>query len=297
MGVVFAKLNAYSEFSETADMNESPRQVLSLSEKSLRILLESSLPAKVTHMVVATTCPDSMAPSLGQTIMEKFNSQLVGCHTIDIVQGCAGGVTALILGSQLAEFNKSSVLVVGADAARKSTSRSSNINKIFGNGSFACLISYEDTEKGLAYSKSHQFPGLSEVVRVSLGHDADQIIMTESKTIVTDPRKHLGLKMNNLLALKLLRKAEQFYLDFIAVSGKPDIMILHQVNPMILKLLAAVFKKYKVEFVDISSQSGNCGVASVGVALHSVWHTTSGKKVFLCSFGTGGVITAGMWQM
>lgn len=297
MGVVFAKLNAYSEFSETADMNESPRQVLSLSEKSLQILLESSLPAKVTHMVVATTCPDSMAPSLGQTIMEKFNSQLVGCHAIDIVQGCAGGVTALILGSQLAEFNKSSVLVVGADAARKSTSRSSNINKIFGNGSFACLISYEDTEKGLAYSKSHQFPGLSEVVRVSLGHDADQIIKTESKTIVTDPRKHLGLKMNNLLALKLLRKAEQFYLDFIAVSGKPDIMILHQVNPMILKLLAAVFKKYKVEFVDISSQSGNCGVASVGVALQSVWHTTSGKKVFLCSFGTGGVITAGMWQM
>lgn len=290
-------MDGYSEFSGIDDLSERPGQVLHLAEKSLKSLIDGGLPVNISHLVVATTCPDSLAPSLGQTIVERFSHVFSNCHAIDIVQGCAGGVTALILGSQLAELNKSSVMVVGADAARKSTSRSSPINRIFGNGSFACLISYENSEKGLALSKSHQYKGLSEVVHIRLGHDADQVISRESKTIVADPRKYLGLKMNNFLAIKLLRKAEQFYLDFIEISGKPDIMILHQVNPMILKLLSAIFRKYQVEFINISDKTGNCGVASVGVALNSIKDTVSNKKVFLCSFGTGGVITAGFWNM
>jgi 3-oxoacyl-[acyl-carrier-protein] synthase III len=297
MGTIFTGMDGYSEFSEKGDLSERPGQVLHLAEKSLKSLIDAGLPVNISHLIVATTCPDSLAPSLGQTIVERFSHVFSNCHAIDIVQGCAGGVTALILGSQLAELNKSSVMVVGADAARKSTSLSSPINRIFGNGSFACLISYENSEKGLALSKSRQYKGLSEVVNIRLGHDADQVISRESKTIVADPRKYLGLKMNNFLAIKLLRKAEQFYLDFIEISGKPDIMILHQVNPMILKLLSAIFRKYQVEFINISDKTGNCGVASVGVALNSIKDSVSDKKVFLCSFGTGGVITAGFWNM
>lgn len=297
MGTIFTGMDGYSEFSDKDDLHERPGQVLHLAERSLKPLVDAGLPANISHLIVATTCPDSLAPSLGQTIVERFSHAFSNCHAIDIVQGCAGGVTALILGSQLAELNKSSVMVVGADAARKSTSRSSPINRIFGNGSFACLISWEDSKKGLALSKSRQYKGLSEVVNIRLGHDADQVISRESKTIVADPRKYLGLKMNNFLAIKLLRKAEQFYLDFVEKSGKPDIMILHQVNPMILKLLSAIFRKYQVEFINISDRTGNCGVASVGVALNSIKETVKDKKVFLCSFGTGGVITAGFWNL
>jgi 3-oxoacyl-[acyl-carrier-protein] synthase III len=297
MGTIFTGMDGYSEFSDKDDLHERPGQVLHLAERSLKPLVDAGLPANISHLIVATTCPDSLAPSLGQTIVERFSHAFSNCHAIDIVQGCAGGVTALILGSQLAELNKSSVMVVGADAARKSTSRSSPINRIFGNGSFACLISWEDSQKGLALSKSRQYKGLSEVVNIRLGHDADQVIIRESKTIVADPRKYLGLKMNNFLAIKLLRKAEQFYLDFVEKSGKPDIMILHQVNPMILKLLSAIFRKYQVEFINISDRTGNCGVASVGVALNSIKETVKDKKVFLCSFGTGGVITAGFWNL
>ncbi|HOW32683.1 MAG TPA: 3-oxoacyl-[acyl-carrier-protein] synthase III C-terminal domain-containing protein [Bacteroidales bacterium] len=296
MGTTFDKMDGYFEFSGKGDLPERSRQVLHLTEKPLQTLINSGLPGNLSHLIVATTCPDSLAPSLGQTIIEKYSAAFSSCHSIDIVQGCAGGVTSLILGSQLAELNKSSVMVVCADAARKSTSKSSKINKIFGNGSFACLISYQDSEKGLSLSKSHQYKGLSEVVNINLGHDADQVIMKESKTIIADPRKHLGLRMNNYLAIKLLRNAERFYLDFIEHCGKPDIMILHQVNPMILKHLSAVFKKHQVEFINVVEETGNCGVASVGVALNSIKETIKDKKVFLCSFGTGGVITAGLWN-
>lgn len=296
MGTIFYKMNGYSEFSAKDDLPERPRQVLHLAELSIKPLVEAGLPGNLSHLVVATTCPDSLAPSLGQTIIEKFSDSFSSCHAVDLIQGCAGGVTALILSCQLAELNKSSVMVVCADAARKSTSHTSPLNRIFGNGSFACLVSYQDSPKGLALSKSRQYQGLSEVVCINLGHDADQVIKKESETIVNDPRKHLGLRMNNYLAIKLLGKAEQFYLDFINRSGKPDIMILHQVNPLIIRHLEGVFRKHQVEFINIVERTGNCGVASVGVALNSIKDKISDKKVLLCSFGTGGVITAGLWN-
>jgi len=296
MGTFFHNMDAYSEYSNKNDLPEQSRQVLHLAEKPVRSLIESGLPENLSHLIVATTCPDSIAPSLGQSIIEKFSDSLSGCHAIDIVQGCAGGVTALILGSELSEANKSTVMVVLADAARKSTSRSSRLNKTFGNGSFACLISYQDSQNGLIHSKSKQYKGLSEVVSVKLGHDADNIIMKEWKDMVTDPRKHLGLSMNNHLALKLMRQAEDFYLSFVRETADPDVMILHQVNPLILRHLASVFKKYKLDFINIVDSTGNCGVASVGIALNTIKESVQGKKVLLCSFGTGGVITAGLWK-
>lgn len=296
MGVVISKTEAYFEFNNGDEMPEKPRQVLSLAEKSVNSLLLQGLPGNISHLIVATTCPDMLSPSLGQMLNEKFHSQFRNTHTIDVIQGCAGGVTALILASQLAQLNQSSVVVVQADAAKKATSKSKTINKIFGNGSFACLISPHPSDKGLLHYKSRQYKGLSEVVTIKLGHDADEIILKEKNDMVHDPRKHLGLSMNNSLALRLLRNAETFYEEFTRESTVPDVMILHQVNPVIMKCLKSVFGKYKIEFVDGSAVTGNCGAASVGIALNNVKNTLPGKKIFLCSFGTGGVITAGLWQ-
>ena len=289
-------MESYYEYCSKGSLPEQAGQVLTLAEKSVRPLVAKGLPEKLSHLIVATTCPDTLAPSLGQTLIEKFNTPLSGCHSIDIVQGCAGGVSALILASQLAEVNRSSVLVVLADAAAKSTSHSNRLSKNFGNGSFSCLISYQHSELGLIHSKSIHYKGLTEVVNINLGHDADRIIMLERNTMNTDPRKHLGLQMNNNLAIKLLRKAERFFQDFIKETGIPDVVIPHQVNPLILAHLAGVFRKYRTEFINVADQAGNCGVASIGIALDSIKDSMKGKKIFVGSFGTGGVITAGLWR-
>lgn len=295
MGATFRKMCSYYEYATEGDLPEVPRQVLSLAVKSLQPLLKE--PAqKIGHLIVATSCPDSLAPSVSQMLKEHFSEQLADTHAIDIVQGCAGGVSGLILGSQLTQLNHSSTLVVQVDAARKATSRQAKINRIFGNGSSSCLITWEPNSNDLLHFKSRQHKGLSEVVTINLGHDADEIILKESRGITVDPRKHLGLRLNNLLALKLIREAERFYLEFVRESSVPDVMILHQVNPHIMKHLRHVFSKYPVSFVDVSARTGNCGAASLGIALDSVKETIAGKKVLLCGFGTGGVITAGLWQ-
>lgn len=296
MGVIISKSESYFEFNNGDDMPERPRQVLSLAQKTVHALLARGATEKISHLIVATTCPDMLSPSLGQMLHEQFHFELFNTHTIDLVQGCAGGVTALILASQLAELNHSTVMVVQADAAKKATSKSKSIHRIFGNGSFACLISSGHAGKGLLHYKSRQYQSLSEVVTIKMGHDADEIIEKREKDLAKDPRKYLGLCMDSALAVRLLRNAEAFYLEFVKESTAPDVMILHQVNPAILKHLRSTFAKYNLQFVDGSAETGNCGAASVGIALNNVKHSLEGKKIFLCSFGTGGVITAGLWQ-
>ena len=296
MGISIVGMNGYFEFANGHRLAEKPKQVLSLASKSIQAFIDHGMPDNLSHLVIATSCPDMIAPSLGQMLNEKFHSAFSRCHTIDIVQGCAGGVTAMILGSQLCQMHQSSVMVIQADAAKKATSKSKQINSIFGNGSFACLMSYDASAKGLLHYQSRQYKGLSEVITIGLGHDADQIIMSETEDMRHDPRKHLGLSLNKVLAMRLFKQAEMFYLDFIQGAPCPDIMILHQVNPLIIRHLKSVFAKYKTVFVDVASLTGNCGAASVGIALNHVKDTIHNKKVFLCSFGTGGVITAGLWQ-
>jgi IMP cyclohydrolase len=137
---------------------------------------------------------------------------------------------------------------------------------------------------------------LHTVVTIALGHDADEIIATHIESIVTDSRKYLGLRLNNYLAIKLMKEAEGFYLSFIEKTGHPDILILHQVNEHIINHLQQVFAKYPVRFINMAKQTGNCGCATTGIVLHHLKNEIQNKKVMICSFGTGGVITAGLWQ-
>lgn len=296
MGAVLKRMHSYFEYSNGSDLPEMPGQVLDLAAKSVQPFIEEGLPPNLRHLIVATSCPDHLAPSVGQMLTEQFNGHFSTCQTIDVVQGCAGGVSAMILGSQLAELNKASSLVVQVDAAGKATSKSRTIHKIFGNGSFGCLIDFDPASRGMIHHKTRQYKGLSKVVTIGMGHDSDSIIMKEEQDMRKDPRKHLGLSLNNSLALKLIREAENFYREFVAESTEPNSMILHQVNPQIIGHLKSVFSKYKVEVIDVAKITGNCGAASVGIALEKFKDSLQGKKIMLCGFGTGGVITAGLWQ-
>ncbi len=218
--------NMYSAFGEsTAAIVNGKKSVFQLADHCMQKVLAEDV--SYSHLLAATSCPDTIAPSLGQCLNQAHNNIFHSAHTIDIVQGCAGGVSAMILASQLAEANKSNVVVITSDAAQKATSTASEVYQVFKNGVFGCCVSYSNNNKRLLHHQSRQYKDLYEVVTIGLGHDSDEIITANIQDMSSDPRKHLGLKLNNMLALKLMRHAEEFYLDFIKTSGHPDILILH----------------------------------------------------------------------
>ena len=295
MGVEFGSMNCHYEYGKDFDHVHFPKQVIHLACKVLEPLTKDT-ELKASHLIVATTCPDNLAPSLGQELNKYFHPFFSDVHVIDIVQGCAGGVSALLLASQLAEINNKKVVVVIADAAKKACDKENKDYDIFGNGSFSCVVSPNESLKGLIHFKSRQYPELTEVVSIKLGHDADEILIN-TENISQNPRKYFGLKMNRELAIELMVKAISFYEEFIKeVKTDPDVLILHQVNPKIIAFLSKIFSKKGVQIINVSELVGNCGAASVGITLKLAEKELTGKKVAICSFGTGGVITTGMWQ-
>jgi len=294
MGICLTDMFSYCENIGTGDVLNGKNAVFQLATKALIHVINEEL--KYANVLAATSCPDSIAPSLGQRIIQEYNSFLSKADTIDIVQGCTGGVTALILASQLSEHNKSNVLVVTADAAQKATSPTSEVHKVFNNGVFACCVCFVNDHRKLIHHQTTHYKDLYNVVTIGLGHDADEIIINNIYDIANDSRKYLGLKLDNYLAIKLMKQAEGFYLDFISKTGHPDILILHQVNELIIGHLEKVFEKYPVRFINQAKQTGNCGCATTGIVLDNLKNEIENKKVMVCSFGTGGAITAGLWQ-
>lgn len=168
--------------------------------------------------------------------------------------------------------------------------------KVFRNGVFGCRVSFVDDHRKLIHHQTKHYKDLYNVVTIGLGHDADEIITNNIDNIATDSRKYLGLKLDNSLAIKLMKQAEGFYLDFISKTGHPDLLILHQVNEIIIDHLEKVFEKYPVRFINQARATGNCGCATTGIVLDNLKNEIENKKVMVCSFGTGGAITAGLWQ-
>ena len=285
MNSVFNRLNSYSD------------TVINLATAALSPILQNGAPKTFSHVVVATTCPDTLAPTLGQTLNQFYYPRFANCHVLDLVQGCAGGVSAMVLASQLAEITKSNVAVVLADAARQSVAENSKLRPYFGNGAFACTIEFEEGSRKLIHHKTKQYENLSELVTVKLGHRAHHEIINRQKEVIQHPLENLGLSMNPILALKLLRHAEEFYIEFVSeCKTTPDVMVFHQVNPDILRSLQGIFEGKAIQFVNLADSIGNCGAASFAIAMDAIKKELPGKKVFLCSFGTGGVISAGLWQ-
>lgn len=277
--------------------NHYQERLSELACKALTPLLEN-YKNKISHVIAATTCPDTLAPTLGQRIAQRFNHLLSDGPVYDLVQGCAGGVSALALGSQLSQCNKSNVLVILADSARQAVSSSNPLRNYLSNGAFGCLISWENSDKGLIHYKTKQYKGLTDIVSVRLGHETNKAIIERPQEVQRDPLEELGLHMDNTLGAGLFMEAQSFYKAFLKeCPSRPNLMVFHQANPRIIEKLKSVFRHEVDEFVDVAAETGNCGTASVGVALDMIKTRVEGKKIFLCSFGTGGVISAGLWQL
>lgn len=273
------------------------QSVLDLASAVVEPLLKESPPGSISHLITSTTCPDKLAPSLGHLLHVRFEKWLKRTQMIDMVQGCAGGISALILGSQLTQVSKSNVIVVLADAARQAVAPDNPLRKVLSNGAYGALLGTNNTEKGLIHFKISHYTELASIVTVNLGHHAHSEIMQHGTTVTQRPLDYLGLQIDRKLAAKMLKRAKSFYDEFFGeCQCRPDVIIFHQVNPAIMKILKTVFFHPAIEFVDMSARIGNCGAASFGVALDTCKGELEGKKVFLCSFGTGGVIASTLWQ-
>lgn len=271
------------------------------------------------RIIVATSAPDRLSPSLAQMLQARFPELLSKVPALDLVQGCAGSVSGLCLAAEWADAFKKPVLFLAVDAASRATSPWAELNAGFGDGAFACVVApcrgsdASDATPLLKHCVT-QFSDVRDVVLVGLGHHTRSLVQDDKLqaafgTRDTVPRKRVedwareledgfGLVFNRKLALRLVDHARGFVREFFEGLPKPDRVVLHQVNPRILdEVEKRVFPRSEGYrgFENHAEEIGNCGASSAGLVLGRVWKP--GERVFLCSFGTGGVISGSLWQL
>ncbi len=276
-----------------------PKDVSNLSRVMLeRVFAEeekAGRPLKFSRFFVCTTTPDRLCPSLGQMLQSMFPTVLSRVPTHDIVQGCAASITTLSLAAEWVAATGSRVLFLAADTAGRAVSTRSSLHSGFSDGAFGCVIEpTEDASKGLLKHCTIHYSDVRDVVLVELGHRTRDLLKDLKDQDLEDA---LGLKFDRRKALQLAGQAKAFSEEFFEGQSPADHVILHQVNPKILEEVRKDAFAKQPGFIDRSHEVGNCGVATVGVVLSLHWDQVQGRKVFLCSFGTGGVITGSYWQL
>lgn len=286
-----------------------------LLEKILNSRKQRGATLKFGKFIAATSAPDRLSPSLAQTLQTRFPEELARTPSLDLVQGCAGSVSGLCLAAEWAQAYQKPVLFLAVDAASRATSPWSELNSGFGDGAFACVVEPQAPGIALGLTKHcvTQFGDVRDVVLVGLGHHTRSLVQEDKlqakfgaqtsiprslvESWARDLEDGLGLAFNRKLAMRLVEHARAFVQEFFEGVEKPDRVVLHQVNPRILdEVERRVFpaaEGYR-GFENQAAEVGNCGAASVGLVFGRVWRP--GERVFLCSFGTGGVISGSLWQ-
>jgi hypothetical protein len=175
---------------------------------------------------------------------------------------------------------------------------SNPIREHFRDGSFSAIIVPTSDRRGLLAEKTMQFVELTNVVEIPLGHrtrellEGGQVASLDIESVIDT----LGFHVNAMLISRMAKKAA----DFAANSGVPELepaaTIVHHPNNRIGQYINSLPIMKRLNTVDMS-EFGNCGAATVGIGFAKHFQALQGKRVAISSFGTGGVITCGCWQL
>lgn len=292
MGVRFIDIETYVR----SDSSPPIVNLVDLALKSCEPLIHRNRDKKFSHIICATSGPDKLAPSFSQELRRSLG--LREGQGLDLIQGCAGGCSALLLGSRLAASAKSSVLVVAADLPLRAINPNHQIYKSFADGAFSTIISFdENSERRLIREMSIQYTEFTDIVSIPIGHQLRNVLKYLSGTEFTELQivDSLGFHVDNRLITKMARKAVEFSKAFGANELRPDFTILHQPNLKISAYMKDLKEFSKLNLVDLPHLK-NSGAATVGIGFASIFDRIDQKRVIISSFGTGGVVTCGCWQ-
>lgn len=245
----------------------------------------------VDFIIVATSTPDQVLPSMASQVQTKLNIPNAGC--IDISAACAGFVYGIILAKGLiAAQTHKKIIVIGAETLSKVTDftdRSSCI--LFGDGAGAVVVE--------AHPDNHILTPITDTDG-SYGKDlylSHQSASINDTTIIADNKLHQNGKVVFKWAVSsLIERIQDLVSKNKMTLEEIDFLIPHSAN---IRILEAVCKGLNIPMdkcLESIRQYGNTSAASIPLA----WYNgiTSGKikpndNLLLIGFG-GGLTCAGI---
>jgi 3-oxoacyl-[acyl-carrier-protein] synthase-3 len=256
------------------------------------------VPEDIDFIVVGTTTPDMLFPSVGNIVQHRLGCRRTG--SVDLLAACAGSIYSLAVGSKFIETGKyQRVLCIGAESL-------SRITDFTDRGTCVLLA---DAAGAAVLEASEDGSGIIDTDLYSDGQYADLLYMPgggarhPATHETVDARMHYA-KMKGSEVFKVAVRMFVECTDTILKRhnlGPQDIdlFIPHQAN---LRIIEAAAKRVGLPmekvFVNVD-RYGNTGAASVYVALEeavAAGRLKKGDNVLMAAFGGGFAWGAALMQ-
>jgi 3-oxoacyl-[acyl-carrier-protein] synthase-3 len=250
--------------------------------------------AKVKTVLLATISGDYLTPPTSPLLQERLG---LTAGAFDLTAACAGFVTGLHVGAQLALASGEAQLLISSEVRSKYLSKNDLASTaLFGDGAAACML--DSVSGDFQFVASHLFSDgkIADIISIPAGGS--------KKRFSDDPEEQfLTMKKGAVLFLKAAEGMADCATAFLAKLQLPmseiDWVVPHQAN---LHLVREVAKKLKVpteKVVETVPFTGNTSGASVGIALailRAGGRVVAGQKILLVSAGGGGLAACALLE-
>ncbi len=246
-------------------------------------------PDDIDFIVVGTTTPDMLFPSVGNIVQHRLGFRRVG--SVDVLAACAASIYSLSIGAKFIEAGKyRRVLCIGAETLSKITD--------FTDRGTCVLLA--DAAGAAVLEASDDGSGIVDTDLYSDGQYADLLLMRGggSRHPATRETVDAGLHYARMKGSEVFKVAVRMFVDCTETilkrhgltASDVDLFIPHQAN---LRIIEAAAKRVGLPmdkvFVNVD-RYGNTGAASVYVALDEAVSTgrlKKGDNVLVAAFGGG----------
>jgi len=238
-------------------------------QAALDVLKNSSIdPAEIDLILVATTTPDKVFPSVACAVQRKLNIKNIPAFDIQAV--CSGFIFALTTADSFIKSGTyKKILVIGADSMSSITDYKDRSNAIlWGDGAGAVILSASNE------------PGIIRNIIHSNG-EYEELLHVPRKSETNDPNT---IEMQGNAVFKIaVNTLDQIVDETLSGSGfeKKDIdwLVPHQANIRILQATAKKLEMSMDKVIVTIDKHGNTSAASIPLALMKVFALIELKQV------------------
>lgn len=263
------------------------RHVASVSETTSTIATEAARKAisdanisvdEIDLVIVGTVTPDYTFPSVAALVQRNLG--ITKGAAFDLSAACSGFVYALDIADSYIKLGKASnALVIGAETFSRVvdwTDRSTCI--LFGDGAGAVVLSNQQSDRGIISSKIFSDGSYADSLITSGGVSTNQT----SGFVKMDGRevfRHAVERMKTAI--------ESVLVDAGASVNDIDIIVPHQANMRIIRMLQDQIGLSDEQVVVTVDKHANTSAASIPLAMHDSKDRLKDKNVMLVSMGAG----------
>lgn len=236
-------------------------------------------PKTIDLIIVATTTPDKIFPSVATMVQRKLNLSASQCPAFDLQAVCSGFVYALTTANNFikAGTNKC-VLVIGADTMSKITDYTDRSNCIlWGDGAGAVVLQASE-EPGIISTHIHANGEYESMLHVPRSEAENDTIEMEGNAVFKMAVNTLDQIVDETLEANNMQKSDI------------DWLVPHQANIRILQATAKKLNMSMDKVVVTVTGHGNTSAASIPLALDTAvkdGRIQPGETLLMEAFGGG----------